>query len=151
SINGIGDMPTIRDGALSFKLKKVPPVSDLPPLTFLGRLRLRLQLERSQRPLFLWRWFPGLTEQDSTVLSYNVEEFSLPVDQIDAAGEDLSVAERLIAPRTVGAVVEGAGERRSRPLVIPLGFQADQPENHLLTFNESVNIAQDHRLDVKVQ
>ena len=151
SMNDIGDMPIIRDGALSFKLRKVPPDSDLPPLTFLGRLRLRLQLVQSQRPLFLWRWFPSLTEQDSAVLSYNVEDFSLPVDQIDAAGEDLSVAERLIAPRTLGAVVEGAGERGSRPLVIPLGFQADQPENYLLTFNESVNVAQDHRFDVKVQ
>lgn len=153
-----GPMPALRDGAMSFRLKNAPPdTKDLPPQTLLGRLRLTLQLARSQRPLFLWRWFPALSKRDPVVLSYSVEDFSLPVEGIDAAGQDLGTTERLLAPRSVGAVVEGSGERGVPPLVIPIhpetsnGTGTNNEKTYLLAFSESVNLAQNHRLDVKVQ
>lgn len=150
----------LQDGSFAFKLGtgNAPEIKDFPKRY--GRFRLTLQLVKAQRPLFLWHWYEKIDTQDKIVVSYAVEDFSLPVVQVDAAGQDVIAKDKLLAPGSLGAVVEGMGERSDPPLIIPLqkphtgsGDGAGMAKNaaYLLSFSESVNVSQNHRLDIKLQ
>lgn len=143
----------LRDGAMAFVLGN-PPGSTLLPTNKYGRLRLTLQLLRAQRPLFLWQWYKDINTKDDIVVSYAVDDFSLPVTRVDAAGQDMLARDRILAPRSIGAAGEGAGERSEVSLIIPLNKKASARTDaavYFLTMSESVNVSQDHRFDMKLQ
>jgi hypothetical protein len=162
----INEEVVVRDGALSFTLKRsstkgktkikeinVPDRNDLPPIGY-GRFRIVLQLAKAQRPLFLWQWFKNIDKEDDIVASYAVEDFSLPVLQVSAAGQDITAKDKLLAPRSLGSAVEGFGERAESPLIVPISSTQESPGDKikmLLTFSESINVGQDHRLDIRLQ
>lgn len=148
-----GGRIVLRDGAMAFTLAAALPTIELPASKY-GRLRLTLQLQRMQRPLFLWQWHGGIDSQDSIIVSYAVEDFSLPVSDVEAAGQDLLNSERLLAPQGLGTAAEGFGERSEPALVIPLpagDASRSGAARYFYTLSESVNVGQDHRLDVRLQ
>lgn len=113
----------------------------------LGNIRFTLQNRRTQQPFFLWQWHENL--KGEIVLKYAIEDFSIPVKNVKAAGQDLLNHERYIAPGTIGAATEGFGERSEPPLIIPIANESKN--NFMLTFSESINVGQDYRLDIKLQ
>lgn len=144
----------IQDGSLSFKLSDTIKVNenDL-PTNRLGRFRLTLQLEKAQRPFFLWQWYEGIDKIDNIVVSYAIEDFLLPVTEVKAAGQDRLPGDRFLAPQTLGTVVEGAGERTEPSLIIPLSneYPTDSDSTpYFLNISESVNVGQDHRISMKL-
>lgn len=140
---------TLIDGAFEFELKNnETPADKLPPKKF-GEIRFTLQNKRTQQPFFFWQYHKNIG-QDEIVLQYSIEDFSLPVKSVRAAGQDLINNERFLAPGTIGAIVEGQGERNDQPLVVPIENRSTA-DNYFLTFSESVNVGQDYRLDVKLQ
>lgn len=142
----------IIDGAFEFELKPSAVLDDLKGLpNRYGKLRFTLQNKKTQTPFFLWQGTDKIN--NDIVLQYAIEDFSLPVKNVKAAGQDLLLREKYLAPGTIGAVVEGFGERNESSLVIPINKKpkVDKVDNYLLTFSESVNIGQDYRLDIKLQ
>lgn len=153
--NTVPDPGTIilRDGAMAFALGKNPKDVPLPTNKY-GRLRLTLQLQKAQRSLFLWQWHKKIHEKDNILVSYAVDDFSLPVLRVDAAGQDMLAKDRLLAPRSIGAAGEGAGERSESSLIIPLNKKTSSTSGealYFLTMSESVNVSQDHRFDMRLQ
>jgi hypothetical protein len=146
----------LQDGALSFALAEQLDIDRPAELNIHGRFRLTLQNARSQTPFFLWQWHDRYDDNDKVVLNYAIDGLDLPVFSAYPGGQDLIAKDRLLAPATVGAVVEGAGERSESALIIPL-IKPDTPPivgsslRYLLTFSESVNVGQNHRMDVKLQ
>lgn len=152
-----GEKIVLRDGALAFTVSSGKPADSLPGLVLppskYGRFRLVLQLARLQQSFFLWQWFDDLDKVDKIVVSYSIEDFSIPILKVEPAGQDLLSKEKVLAPKSIGAVVQGAGDRSVSPLVIPLEVNEGEPQKpgYFLTFSESTNVGQDHRLDMKLQ
>lgn len=145
------DAVQIRDGGMGFTIghPAIPPEESALPRHGYGRLRLLLQLTTARRPLFLWQWFPGLDARDHIGLFYAIEDFSLPVQKVAAAGQDPVAIDRLLAPSGLGAVSEGYGERLEAPLVIPL--ESGTGGQYLLTMSESVQAGQHYRIQMQLQ
>ncbi|MEO6550848.1 MAG: hypothetical protein ABIN94_22790 [Ferruginibacter sp.] len=137
----------LRDGAMAFTVAAKTSDEDLP--NKYGRLRLTLQLTNSQRPFFLWQWHEAIDNQDKIAVSYAIEDFSLPITKVEAAGQDMLAKDKLLAPGSLSTAIEGFGERSEPPLVIPLS--PDTEGQYLLTMSESVNIGQDYRFDIRLQ
>lgn len=160
----------IRDGALAFHLepegeKKANDSEALSEdLAYQGTFRGILQLARRRQPFFLWQWYENIDEYDTITFSYSVHDFRIPVSKVDAAGQDLLAKEKLLAPATLGSVVEGMGERSTPPLIIPISNFQEVPSPatpgtndsqqrrapFYLAFDESINVGQNHRVDVKL-
>lgn len=143
----------LRDGSLVFALDDKTPTEFLPP-NKLGHFKITLQLQHAQAPFFLWQWYAGLKEKDEIVCSYSVDDFSLPVISVEAAGQDAMAKDKLVAPRSLGTAGEGFGERSEPALVIPLSPKnttTETAKRYLLSFSESVNVSQDFRVDIKLQ
>ncbi|HKP05021.1 MAG TPA: hypothetical protein VJU77_16840 [Chthoniobacterales bacterium] len=148
--------PVLRDGAMAFTIgAQVPASLPLKTDTLLGRLRLTLQLAQGQRPFFPWQWHPALELVDRVVMGYAVEDLSLPVLFVKPAGQDALATDKLLAPRSINAAGEGAGERAEPALVIPVPAErhADSGgvSKFFLTASESVNVGQSHRFDLRLQ
>ncbi|MFT3796115.1 hypothetical protein [Flavobacterium sp.] len=145
------DSVKIIDGAFEFELGPVASVDTQNYPKKFGQIRFTLQNKKTQQPFFLWQ-YRDVSQNSDIVLKYAIEEFSLPIKNVRAAGQDLIGSERFLAPSSVGAVSEGAGERNDSSLVIPMREKNTSPTNktYLLAFSESVNVGQDYRLDVKL-
>lgn len=142
----------LRDGALAFALDS-KSFDDSPaalPANLYGRFRVTLQLVKTQQPFYLWQWYSGLDTIDKIQAFYAIEDFSLPVTKVEAAGQDMLPQDLLLAPPGVGAVVEGFGERTEPALVIPLTTAPDG-KKYLLTLAESINCGQNYLIDVRLQ
>jgi hypothetical protein len=138
----------IIDGAFEFDLGfGTDKVKDLPKK--FGEIRFTLQNKHTQTPFFIWQYHKKIAYED-IVLQYSIEDFSLPVKAVKAAGQDLMGKERYLAASSIGAIVEGAGERDESPLIIPRKNE-NKENSYFLTFSESINLGQDYRLDIKLQ
>ncbi|HMS09509.1 MAG TPA: hypothetical protein PKE66_08505, partial [Pyrinomonadaceae bacterium] len=148
----IEDGLTLIDGAFEFDLDVSAP--ERKNGKGYGEIRFTLQNKATQRPFFFWQYHDQIPIDD-IVLQYALEDFSLPVKKVRAAGQDLIGNERYLTPGSIGAVIEGQGERNDSPLVIPITKEDTKSEEnkkgYFLTFSESVNVGQDYRLDVKLQ
>ncbi len=161
---------TLIDGAFAFELREVKIKDEKLPSRKYGEIRFTLQNKRTQAPFYYWQYHSEL-ESGDLELGYSIEDFSLRVQKVCAAGQDLLEDEGLLAAGSTGAVIEGQGERNDPSLVIPIspsvasttlaagqsvtgeGKEGDKNEAgaYLLTFSESVNVGQDYRFDVKLQ
>lgn len=117
-----------------------------------GRLRALLHLRDEQRPLFLFQWEDAL-RATPVVLSYAVEELTFGVASISPGAQDARPEDEYLPPATSGSVIQGAGERAEPSLVFPLGRRtagAAAP-TYLWIANESTNVAQSMRSDVRIE
>lgn len=145
----------VRDGALDLGFG-----GDLPKeKPHYGRLRALLHLRDQQRPLFLFQYDESLRDAP-VVLSYAIEELTFRVVEIAPGAQDPRPEDEFLPPATTGSVVQGSGERSEPPLVFspkdPAPAPADQKDSDkgerlLWIANESTNVTQSMRLDVRLE
>lgn len=139
------------DGSFSFKLKNYSQGDEL-----IDKLQVSFQLQKAQRPLFLWQWYKDIDKEDFIEYCYSINKFRIPVQEVKAFGNDLIGKEKLVAPSSLGTLSEGFGERSEPALVIPL---LEKQENlieglqnaYYLMMSESSNVAQNYRLEMQLE
>lgn len=150
---------SVRDGALDFEFGGAPEPEAFRDRHY-GRLRALLHLRDEQRPLYLFQWEPALA-QVPVELSYSVEELVLPLLKVKPGAQDARPEDEFLPPATSGSVVQGAGERTEPPLVIPMAAERPEPSapvppailpaRYLWIANESTNVTQSLRLDLRIE
>jgi hypothetical protein len=148
------------DGSLAFQLLKQGE-KDKPLCS--GLLRIALQDKRTRRPIYPWELHSFTYEDTANYIfpSIEVRNLRLAVETVFPAGQDPLPEEGYLAAESLGTATEGAGVRRNPPLIIPLSEPAKAKDNtgsepkkkkrYSLTYNESINLGQNHRLDVKLE
>lgn len=139
------------DGSFSFKLKNYSKGDEL-----IDKLQVSFQLQKAQRPLFLWQWYKDIDKEDSIRYCYSINKFRIPVQEVKAFGNDLIGKEKLVAPSSLGTLSEGFGERSEPALVIPLLEKTEKSTEGLqnayyLMMSESSNVAQNYRLEMQLE
>lgn len=119
----------------------------------IGYFALKLQWVATQRPFYLWEWGHEQSSGDRLIPAFYIQNFLLPVNSIQAAGQDRLPGENILSPSSLEGESEGAGGRTEPPLLINLKSKDKSSEKFpelFLSVSESINIGQDHRLTLKL-
>ncbi|KMQ64783.1 hypothetical protein ACM46_11170 [Chryseobacterium angstadtii] len=144
---GITYMPSVSIGSLQFELRGLKEKGDF------GAIYFNLTRKSTQKPFFLWQYNESIA--NDIELNYAIRNFRLPVKDIKPFGQDLLRKDKYLAPGTANAVGQGMGERVQYPLIIPLtenskDAKTDEKIKYILQISESINIAQDFRVDMQI-
>jgi hypothetical protein len=145
----LSNPPDIIDGAFQFELNNVADYND-DVHNHNGKIAFVLQKKSTQSPLFFWQLKENDFDNSAWEIGYAIEDFSLPVKKVKPIGQDLSVNEKFLAPLSIGAAVNGYGERLQKQLIIPIGDGNKAENSYYLCISESVNIGQDFRVDMRL-
>ncbi|PWN71380.1 hypothetical protein C1631_001790 [Chryseobacterium phosphatilyticum] len=132
----------VNDGSFSFDLDSNESIQ--------GRMYFSLQLQKAQKPLYLWEWYKDLEKKDTIVPCYSIEDFILPVKNIRPLSTDLSEQERYIADDDNSSLASTGTIRSIPPLIIPVSdFKSDQ--KYFLSLSENTNVGQDFNFSAELQ
>ncbi|MBO9690722.1 hypothetical protein [Chryseobacterium sp.] len=137
--------PSVCIGSLQFELNLLKEPGDF------GAIYFNLTRKSTQKPFFLWQFNKYMAKDIE--LNYAIRNFRLPVKDIKPFGQDLLRKDKYLAPGTANAVGQGMGERVQYPLIIPLNENKGDDNGeikYILQISESINLAQDFRVDMQI-
>ena len=140
-IKGALKKQKINIGSLSFNTEE--------NITVRGKVYFSLQLQKAQKPLYLWEWYPGLEEYDTIIPCYAIEEFNLPVKDITPLSSDLSEQDRYIADNDTVSLVNTGTLRPELPLIIPMENENER-RKYYLSIKENINAGQDFNFSAEL-
>ncbi|MFN1215963.1 hypothetical protein ACKW6Q_03150 [Chryseobacterium kwangjuense] len=141
----VASMSSISIGSLQFELNVLKEPGDF------GAIYFNLTRKSTQKPFFLWQFNKYMARDIE--LNYAIRNFRLPVKDIKPFGQDLLRKDKYLAPGTANAVGQGMGERVQYPLIIPLNENKGDDNGeikYMLQISESINVAQDFRVDMQI-
>lgn len=121
------------DGTFAFGLEEKSKIE--------AKFYFSLQLQKAQKPLYIWEYYQKIEEDDIIVPCYTIEDFRLPVNSVTPLSTDLSDQERLIADNDSISVSSTGTLRPEQPLIIPLSKNDNQ--KYWLSLSENSNVGQD--------
>ncbi|PIF46274.1 hypothetical protein CLU96_3299 [Chryseobacterium sp. 52] len=144
---GASHTSSISIGSLQFELRGLDKKGDF------GTIYFNLTRKSTQKPFFIWQFNDSII--NDIELNYAIRNFRLPVKDIKPFGQDLLRKDKYLAPDTGNAVGQGMGERVQYPLIIPLtenkhDAKTDEKIKYILQISESINVAQDFRVDMQI-
>lgn len=129
------------DGTFSFTLDSTQNIE--------GKIYFSLQLQKAQKPLYLWEWHEDLEKTDTIIPCFSIEDFKLPISRITPLSTDLSQQDRFIADDDSSSLVSSGNLRPTPPLIIPL--TSENSQKYYLSLSENVNVGQDYNFSAEIE
>jgi hypothetical protein len=129
------------DGTFSFTLDSTQNIE--------GKIYFSLQLQKAQKPLYLWEWYEELEKKDTIIPCFSIEDFKLPVSLITPLSSDLSQQDRFIADDDSSSLASSGNLRPTTPLIIPL--LSENSRKYYLSLSENINVGQDYNFSAEIE
>lgn len=123
----------LNDGTFAFDLEDTGKIE--------ANIYFSFQLQKGQKPLYIWEYHKDIEEQDTIIPCYAIEDFKLPVKSIIPLSTDISDQDRFIADNDSISISSTGTLRPEMPLIIPL--QKKEEQKYWLSFSENINVGQD--------
>lgn len=123
----------LNDGTFAFGLEERGKIET--------KFYFSLQLQKAQKPLYIWEYYQKIEDGDTIVPCYTIEDFKLPVNSVTPLSTDLSDQERFIVDDDRISIASTGALRPEQPLIIPISKKDKQ--KYWLSFSENINVGQD--------